>query len=65
MYKKDVKIVYKIRFIYLDFYIRLCEVYYVFKKYVKIEDVLNEVVVENIMVYFLGILFVILGEIIN
>lgn len=64
-YKKDVKIAHKIRFTYPDSYTRPREAYHAPKKYVKIEDALNEVAAENIMVYPPGIPLVIPGEIIN
>jgi len=64
-YKKDTKIQHKIRFTYPDSYTRPREAYHAPKKYVLIEDALNEVAAENIMVYPPGIPLVIPGEIIN
>lgn len=64
-FKKDVKIAHKIRFTYPDSYTRPREAYHAPKKYVKIEEALNEVAAENIMVYPPGIPLVIPGEIIN
>ncbi|WP_162146957.1 aminotransferase class I/II-fold pyridoxal phosphate-dependent enzyme [Acholeplasma granularum] len=64
-YQKDIKIKHKIRFTYPDSYTRPREAYHAPKKYVRLEDALNEVAAENIMVYPPGIPLVIPGEIIN
>lgn len=64
-YKTNKIIKQKIRFTYPDTYERPREAYHAPKKYVKVEDALNEVAAENIMVYPPGIPIVIPGEIIN
>lgn len=64
-HKTDKEIRHKIRFTYPDSYTRPREAYHAPKKYVKLEDALNEVAAENIMVYPPGIPLVIPGEIIN
>ncbi|WP_162164090.1 aminotransferase class I/II-fold pyridoxal phosphate-dependent enzyme [Acholeplasma hippikon] len=64
-YKTDKQIRHKIRFTYPDTYERPREAYHAPKKYVRVEDALNEVAAENIMVYPPGIPLVIPGEIIN
>lgn len=64
-FKKDEQIQQKVRFTYPDSYTRPREAYHAPKKFVRIEDALNEVTAENIMVYPPGIPLVIPGEIIN
>ncbi len=64
-FKKEDKIQQKVRFTYPDSYTRPREAYHAPKKFVRIEDALNEVTAENIMVYPPGIPLVIPGEIIN
>lgn len=64
-HKKDETIKHKIRFTYPETYARPREAYHAPKRFIKIEDALNEVAAENIMVYPPGIPLVIPGEIIN
>lgn len=55
----------KIRFTYPDAYTRPREAYHAPKKYIKIEEALDEIAAENVMIYPPGIPLVIPGEIIN
>lgn len=64
-HKKENTIIHQIRFTYPESYSRPREAYHAPKKFVKIEEALNEVAAENIMVYPPGIPLVIPGEIIN
>lgn len=64
-HKTKNEIRHKIRFTYPETYARPREAYHAPKRFVKIEDSLNEVAAENIMVYPPGIPLVIPGEIIN
>ncbi|MCR1809127.1 aminotransferase class I/II-fold pyridoxal phosphate-dependent enzyme [Haploplasma modicum] len=64
-HKKKTEIRQKIRFTYPEVFDRPREAYHAYKKFVKIEDSLNEVSAESIMVYPPGIPLLIPGEIIN
>jgi len=64
-HKRNQEIRHKIRFTYPETYARPREAYHAPKKFVKIDEALNEVAAENIMVYPPGIPLVIPGEIIN